>query len=856
MRHRIKLALAILLLVALPALGQDTFGGGRGGGGGAITGAYSFNGQQFSVANTTNIALKSGALGTNLSLFGTLTINAATASQPLLTDGSKNAVSGQIDLTSGSHVVVPHGNQAYTTNSFANERWESTVLGISNACRLVSNTVHIVAGDYYFGGNSLFLTNGTKIKAIGRGTVRLIFNSAATLYCVQPNDNNYLSGLTILCTNATGALNIPFGTPGSTSATNVLVEHCELNGITDTFYCRDNQSFKFQDCLLTSLWDGENIIGGVAELHECSVIVRNGGSAVSPVIIGLRQSGGTNRVFNSAVDVQDGVAETLGARCIGGRMEIYGGSVSASSSKGIALSLSNRVGTIVAKGPQINNAIGGTVDSSAVLLSIEGSLGREIRGYTEASGRYTNALTDRFIFFDVSSAAGTNTLPDIGFQTTVSIVVSNQPANGNTFVLNGVTFTWKTSAGASPDIQIGADQSESTLNLADAIFFAPNDFKDSAWGVAFPTETNLVYTSRPDQTFTYSQTGTWGVLTSTTNDYPTAAGRLITVKDSKGSAATRNITVKPQRLATIDGASSYVLNQNYRSVTFMAVGTNWTVTSEGIAGTSGSGDVTAASGFGTDNLLIRADGTAKGVQSSAASLSDAGLLAIPSINSTNFTNFGPLVVSSASPPITPGAARILGTNNGSGTGFYELTVPVVGQSNSIVMWPISVSAGQILGFVQGVTVQAGTNSIVSTNASFASGWGAQLAVSTASATITSYATNALALMATNATTYQADFTGGTPLIQTADLMRTNVTLQLTNPIVGRQMTFHFRGDGNAVDRTVIVSTNGMTGNWPISWGWNSPTNGATAFTVTNNMGAELSLLVLSNRISALWQPMR
>lgn len=136
----------------------------------------------------------------------------------------------------------------------------------------------------------------------------------------------------------------------------------------------------------------------------------------------------------------------------------------------------------------------------------------------------------------------------------------------------------------------------------------------------------------------------------------------------------------------------------------------------------------------------------------------------------------------------------------------------------------------------------------------AQGWGVHL--STATGTLTARATNALTLMATNATTFQADFTGGTPLIQTADFMRTNVTLQLTNPIVGRVMTFHFRGDGNAVDRTVTVSTNGLTGNWPISWGWNSPTNGATAFTVTNNIGAEASFLVLSNRFSAFWQPVR
>jgi len=44
---------------------------------------------------------------------------------------------------------------------------------------------------------------------------------------------------------------------------------------------------------------------------------------------------------------------------------------------------------------------------------------------------------------------------------------------------------------------------------------------------------------------------------------------------------------------------------------------------------SGSGDVTAASNFGTDNVLIRADGTGKGVQSSGITISDTDLVTFP-----------------------------------------------------------------------------------------------------------------------------------------------------------------------------------------------------------------------------------
>src|SRR5690606_1298535 len=44
----------------------------------------------------------------------------------------------------------------------------------------------------------------------------------------------------------------------------------------------------------------------------------------------------------------------------------------------------------------------------------------------------------------------------------------------------------------------------------------------------------------------------------------------------------------------------------------------------------GSGDVTAASNFGTDNVLIRSDGTGKGVQASGISVDDSDNVSLPS----------------------------------------------------------------------------------------------------------------------------------------------------------------------------------------------------------------------------------
>lgn len=48
----------------------------------------------------------------------------------------------------------------------------------------------------------------------------------------------------------------------------------------------------------------------------------------------------------------------------------------------------------------------------------------------------------------------------------------------------------------------------------------------------------------------------------------------------------------------------------------------------------GSGDVTAAANFGTDNRIIRSDGTLKGVQASAVDLDDNGTITAPGANTT------------------------------------------------------------------------------------------------------------------------------------------------------------------------------------------------------------------------------
>lgn len=52
-------------------------------------------------------------------------------------------------------------------------------------------------------------------------------------------------------------------------------------------------------------------------------------------------------------------------------------------------------------------------------------------------------------------------------------------------------------------------------------------------------------------------------------------GKVITVKDEAGAAATNNITVSVASAGTIDGASTSVINTNYGFKTYYSNGTQW-----------------------------------------------------------------------------------------------------------------------------------------------------------------------------------------------------------------------------------------------------------------------------------------
>lgn len=73
----------------------------------------------------------------------------------------------------------------------------------------------------------------------------------------------------------------------------------------------------------------------------------------------------------------------------------------------------------------------------------------------------------------------------------------------------------------------------------------------------------------------------------------------------------------------------------------------------------GAGDVSAASSFGTDNRLIRSDGTGKGVQSSGITIDDSNNISgAGNINAASITGTGPVASSAFDLPDDDGSAKL------------------------------------------------------------------------------------------------------------------------------------------------------------------------------------------------------
>lgn len=181
-------------------------------------------------------------------------------------------------------------------------------------------------------------------------------------------------------------------------------------------------------------------------------------------------------------------------------------------------------------------------------------------------------------------------------------------------------------------------------------------------------------------------------------------GRVLFVKDLKGTAATNNITVNPHAAETIDGGASYVLSQNYQSVEFTSDGTNWSVIAD--ANSTGTinainqltGDVTAGpavgsqskvatlatvnsnvGSFGSSTSIPSFTVNAKGLITAASGnvvIAPAGTLTgttlASNVVSSSLTSVGTLTSLTVSGTIS--ASNFSGSSSGTNTGDQTITL--------------------------------------------------------------------------------------------------------------------------------------------------------------------------------------
>ncbi len=209
-----------------------------------------------------------------------------------------------------------------------------------------------------------------------------------------------------------------------------------------------------------------------------------------------------------------------------------------------------------------------------------------IAGGLTASGSGANtfaASTGTFI-----TSTGANTLSGattINDATTPSLTTASGKTNTGFVQINGKT------SGAFKLLPVDAAAQTVTLSLA-----------AQTVGAATLTIPDQAGTNRNVVTDTGTQT-----LTN-----KSIAGSQLT-----GAYTAAGLTMATARLLGRSTASSGAVEE-------ITVGSGLTLSAGTISATGGgSGDVSAASTFGTDNVIIRSDGTAKGVQSSGISIDDS-----------------------------------------------------------------------------------------------------------------------------------------------------------------------------------------------------------------------------------------
>jgi hypothetical protein len=193
-------------------------------------------------------------------------------------------------------------------------------------------------------------------------------------------------------------------------------------------------------------------------------------------------------------------------------------------------------------GISVSASTGSVTVTNAGVTAFNGSTGA-VLGVASITG------TANQVTASASTGAVTLSLPQ-------SIATSSTPQfAGLTIAGAGAVSIGSTTAGTMNNVAIGATTA-STIKV-------------TGMTVGYASVATTPYTASDSTMIIGTRSGA-AAITLPTN----TAGRMLVVKDEQGNAGTSNITITPAS-GTIDGAASYVLSQNYGSITLYGNGTNW-----------------------------------------------------------------------------------------------------------------------------------------------------------------------------------------------------------------------------------------------------------------------------------------
>lgn len=194
-----------------------------------------------------------------------------------------------------------------------------------------------------------------------------------------------------------------------------------------------------------------------------------------------------------------------------------------------------------------------------------------------AGSTYSTDVTDVVLVGYGTEASATNATNELDFGSETSALthvylgwggLASTAPSGNSVTIEPTASTAGTT-GADLILRGGNDTTRGKV-IVNSIFETQSGRKQA---IRVVTATGAVTVTSADDIVVVNK----GTGAATTVNLPAGVtGTVFTIKDGKGDAATNNITVTPAA-GNIDGAGTFVMNNNYQSVSLVYNGTEWNI---------------------------------------------------------------------------------------------------------------------------------------------------------------------------------------------------------------------------------------------------------------------------------------